>query len=53
MLIPRPLNVDSLIRRIEKGKLITTEKIREKLSQDYGTDVTRPLTTVIFVNISS
>jgi hypothetical protein len=53
MLIPRPLDVDSLIRRIEKGKLITTEKIREKLSQDYGTDVTCPLTTGIFVKISS
>ena len=53
MLIPRLLDVDSLIRRIEKGKLITTEKIREKLSQDYGMDVTCLLITGISVKISA
>jgi hypothetical protein len=51
MLIPRPLDVNSLMRRIEKGKLATVEQIRERLAKDFDADFTCPLTTGIFIRI--
>lgn len=51
MLIPRPLDVDALIRRIERGKLVTVPQIRERLARDYGADLTCPLVTGIFLRI--
>ncbi len=51
MLIPRPLDVDALIRRVERGKLITQAQIRERLAEEYNVDITCPITTGIFVNI--
>ena len=53
MLIPRPLDVDTQIRKVEKGKLVTVGKIREKLAKDCGADVTCPLTTGIFIRIAA
>ncbi|MFQ5924888.1 MAG: hypothetical protein ACE5IE_02695 [Dehalococcoidia bacterium] len=51
MLIPRPLDVDSLMRRIQKGRLATVEQIRERLAKDFRADFTCPLTTGIFIRI--
>ena len=53
MLIPTPLLVDQLIKKIPKGKLATVNMIREKLSDDYKADMTCPLTTGIFLNIAA
>jgi hypothetical protein len=53
MLIPRPLDVDALIRKVEKGKLVTQAQIRERLARDFGVDVTCPITTGIFVRIAA
>jgi len=53
MLIPRPLDVDALIRKVEKGKLVTQAQIRERLAKDFGVDVTCPITTGIFVRIAA
>ena len=53
MLIPRPLDVDVLIRKVEKGKLVTQSQIRERLAKDFGVDVSCPITTGIFVRISA
>lgn len=53
MLIPRPLDVDALIRKVEKGKLITQSQIREKLARDFNVDVTCPMTTGIFIRIAA
>lgn len=53
MLIPRPLDVDSLIRRVQKGKLATVEQIRERLARDFRADFTCPLTTGIFIRIAA
>ena len=53
MLIPKPLDVDALIRKARKGKLITVSEIRSKLARDNGVDVTCPLTTGIFVRIAA
>jgi len=53
MLIPKPLDVDALIRKVRKGKLITQSHIREKLARDFKVQVTCPITTGIFVRIAA
>jgi hypothetical protein len=53
MLIPTPMLVDELIRKVPKGKLITGSELRRKLASDFATDVTCPLTTGIFVRIAA
>lgn len=53
MLIPTPMLVDEMVRRIPKGKLVTVAEIRRKLAADFGADVTCPLTTGIFVRIAA
>lgn len=53
MLIPRPLDIDALIRKIKKGKLVTQVQIREKLAKDFKVRVTCPITTGIFVRIAA
>jgi len=53
MLIPRPLEVDSLIRRVRKGKLVRPAEIRQRLAVNNGADVTCPLTTGIFIRIAA
>lgn len=53
ILIPRPLDVDALIRSIPRGQLITQTHIRTLLAKRYGADVTCPLTTGIFVRIAA
>ncbi len=49
MLIPTPMLVDELMRKVPRGKLITSGELRRKLAANFGTDVTCPLTTGIFV----
>ncbi|MFG0257469.1 MAG: hypothetical protein ACF8GE_06175 [Phycisphaerales bacterium JB043] len=51
VLISRPLDVDAMIKRVRKGRLITVTQIRDKLALDAGTDTTCPLTTGIFLRI--
>ncbi|MEW6069150.1 MAG: hypothetical protein AB1485_00885 [Candidatus Thermoplasmatota archaeon] len=53
MLIPRPLDVDALIRKVKKGKLVTQEQIRERLAKEFKVDVVCPITTGIFVRIAA
>jgi alkylated DNA nucleotide flippase Atl1 len=53
MLIPTPMMVDEVIRRVRRGKLITTGTIRKILAEKMGADVTCPLCTGIFVRISA
>lgn len=51
ILIPRPLDVDALIRRVPRGKLVTQGQLRERLARDAAADVACPITTGIFVRI--
>ncbi len=51
MLIPRPIDVDALVRRVPRGKLITLDQLRQKLAKDCQADITCPLTTGIFLRI--
>ncbi len=47
VLVPTPLQVDELIRKIPKGKLATVRQIRDRLAKDSGADATCPMTTGI------
>jgi alkylated DNA nucleotide flippase Atl1 len=51
MLIPRPLDVDAVIRKVPRGKLVTQGQIRETLALASGADVACPITTGIFIRI--
>lgn len=53
MLIPKPLDLDSLIKKVSKGKLVTQTGLRDRLSKDFKTDSTCPITTGIFLRIIS
>jgi hypothetical protein len=53
MLIPRPLDVNALIRRVPEGKLATVLQLRHELAKRSNVDVTCPLCTGIFVRISA
>jgi alkylated DNA nucleotide flippase Atl1 len=51
MPIPKPLDVDALIRKVPLGKVVTQAQLREKLARAAGADVACPITTGIFVRI--
>lgn len=53
VLVPTPLLVDGLIRKVKKGKLVTINRIRERLAKDFKADSTCSLTTGIFVRIAA
>jgi alkylated DNA nucleotide flippase Atl1 len=53
VLIPKPLDVDALIRRIPEGKLVTVTQIRERLAKDFQADTACPLCTGIFLRIAA
>jgi 6-O-methylguanine DNA methyltransferase, DNA binding domain len=46
--IPAPVEVDELMRRVPKGKLITIDKLRETLALRHGATSACPMTTGIF-----
>jgi len=53
MLVATPLIVDSLIRKIPRGKLATVSQIRDKLARDFNADFACPLATGWFIRISA
>lgn len=53
VLVATPLLVSGVIRRVERGRLITLGQIREHLARDFQADATCPLTTGIFMRIVS
>ena len=53
MLVPNPLDVDGLMRKVEKGKLVTVGQIRDRLARDFEAEWTCPLTTGIFIRIAA
>ncbi len=46
--IPAPLEVDALMKKVPKGKLTTINKLRAALSKKHKTDFACPMTTGIF-----
>ncbi len=53
MLIPKPLDVDAIMRKTGKGKLITQSQIRQRLAHAARADSACPLTTGIFIRIAA
>lgn len=51
MVIAPPIDYDNFMKKVPNGKLITTDTLRKAMAKKYGTDITCPLTCVIFVNI--
>ncbi len=51
LLIPRPLDVDSVVRGVPKGRVITMTQLRKKLAEASEADEACPMTTGIFLRI--
>jgi hypothetical protein len=51
ILIPHPSDVEALIRKVPRGKLVSQTELRGKLARDASADVACPITTGIFVRI--
>jgi len=47
-IIPAPTEVDSLMKKVPKGKLTTINELRTALSKKHKTDFACPITTGIF-----
>jgi len=46
--IPAPIEVDQIMRKVPKGKLITINEIRQILAQKHKATIACPITTGIF-----
>ncbi len=46
--IPAPLEVDALMRRVRKGRLVTINELRAALAAKHGANLACPITTGIF-----
>jgi len=53
VVIPAPLEVDEIMKKVPKGKLVTTSQIRAALAQKHGATIGCPLTTGIFAWIAA
>lgn len=53
MVVPSPLEVDALMKKVAKGKLITVNEIRQALAKKFKTDIACPLTSGIFTWIAA
>lgn len=51
--IPAPLEVDALIKKVPKGKLISINLIREKLAKKHQATIACPICTGIFASLSA
>jgi hypothetical protein len=46
--IPAPIEVDALMRRVRKGRLVTINDLRTALARRHGATIACPITTGIF-----
>jgi len=53
IVIPAPMEVDGIMKRVRKGKVITVNEIRNILAKKHGATVGCPITTGIFVMIAA
>ena len=51
--IPAPREVDEIMRKVPRGKLITVNQIRETVARKHGATIGCPITTGIFLNIAA
>jgi len=53
IVIPAPIEVDEIMKKVSKGKLITINQIREIVARKHGATIGCPLTTGIFVWVAA
>src|SRR5438477_3373133 len=53
MVVPAPVEVDAVMKRVPKGKLITIGEIRTALAKRHDVNVCCPITTGIFAWIAA
>ncbi len=53
VVIPRPIEVDELMRKVPKGKLTTINNIREALALKHNATIACPICTGIFARIAA
>lgn len=53
VVIPAPIEVDEMMRKVPKGKVITINEIRVALAKKHGATIGCPLTTGIFARIAA
>lgn len=53
MVIPRPRDVDAIMRKVRTGRLITIREIRERLAQQHHATTACPITSGIFAWIAA
>src|SRR5262245_49848400 len=53
MVIPAPREVDAIMAKVSKGKLITINEIRARLARKHGVNFACPITTGIFAWIAA
>ena len=53
MLIAPPLAYDQIMKQVPKGRVITSDRIRDHLAKKHHADYTCPLTAGIFINIAA
>lgn len=51
--IPAPMEVDGLMRRVPAGKLTTIDELRKTLARRHGATIACPITTGIFAWIAA
>ncbi len=53
MVIPAPLEIDEIMRKVPENYLITTEQLRQYFNEKYDAVYTCPMCTGIFTNIAA
>jgi alkylated DNA nucleotide flippase Atl1 len=53
LVVPAPLEVDEIMKRVPRGKLITLSEIRAVLARKHGATIGCPMTTGIFAWIAA
>ncbi len=53
VVIPAPLEVDTIIKKVPKGKIITINVIRKKVAKKHKATIGCPITCGIFAKIAS
>ncbi len=53
LVIPAPIEVDQIMRKVPKGKLTTINDIRETLARKHGATIGCPITAGIFARIAA
>jgi alkylated DNA nucleotide flippase Atl1 len=51
--IPAPREVDAIMRRVPRGRLITINQIREAMARKHGAEIGCPICTGIFARVAA